>query len=111
MKNILSLGFACAALLSASAVLGADAGANWGTYCAACHGSDGAGKTKAGRMVKVTDLTDAQYQKSFTDDEAVKAITDGMTDKDGNTKMNPLKGKITPDEAKALIAYVRTLAK
>jgi mono/diheme cytochrome c family protein len=111
MTRLVLLGIACGILSGASQAFGADAGANWGTYCAACHGSDGAGKTKAGRMVKVTDLTDAGYQKSFTDDQAVTAITDGMTDKDGNVRMRPLKDKITPDEAKALIAYVRTLAK
>lgn len=111
MKNVILLGAACAALLGASQAIGAEANQNYAKYCALCHGNDGAGKTKVGRMVKAKDLTDPQYQKSFTDDQAVKSITDGMKGEDGRTKMKPFGDKLTPDEAKALIAYVRTLAK
>ena len=34
--------------------------------CASCHGKDGKGATKAGRMAGVKDFTDAAYQKGKT---------------------------------------------
>ena len=108
MKPLLAIAF-CLALAASAAR--ADTPANWTRLCASCHGKDGAGHTKAGRMVKAKDLTDSAYQKSFTDDAAVKSLTDGLKDADGNTKMKPFSDKLSPDEAKALIAYVRTLAK
>ena len=111
MKNIVLLSLAAVSLLGAGRMLGADAPENYAKYCASCHGKDGAGKTKAGRMVKAKDLTDPQYQKSFTDAEAVKSITDGMKDKDGKTHMKPFGDKLTADEAAAVVAYVRTLSK
>lgn len=110
MKQItLFLGVICMTL--AASALQADTGENWTKDCAACHGRDGAGHTKAGRQVKVKDLTDAQYQKSFTDADAFKDVKEGLQDKNGTTKMKPFSGKLSDDEIKALIAYVRTLAK
>jgi len=111
MKKLILLGIAAFFSLATPAMFGADAGENWGKFCASCHGKDGAGKTKAGRLVKAKDLTDAANQKSFTDDEAFKAVKEGMQDKDGNTKMKPMQDKLTDDEIKGLVAYVRTLAK
>ncbi len=99
------------ALLGLTRAHAADAGANWGQYCASCHGKDGAGKTKVGHLMKIQDLTDGQYQKTFTDDDAFKAVKEGYQDKDGNTKMKPFQDKLSDDDTKALIAYIRTLAK
>jgi len=111
MKNAILITIASSALVAAPLALGGDAADNYAHYCASCHGKDGAGHTKAGRLLKVRDLTDAQVQKSFTDEAAVKDLTDGLTDKDGNVQMKPVKGKLTDDEIKAVVAYVRTLAK
>jgi hypothetical protein len=47
---------------------------------------------------------------SFTDAEAAAAIKDGVT-KDGMTRMIAFGGKLTDEEIKALVAYVRTLKK
>ncbi len=90
--------------------LAADAATNWTGLCKSCHGADGAGHTKPGKMLGAKDLTDAQYQKSFTDDQAVADLTNGLQ-KDGKTKMKPFSEKLSPDDIKALVAYVRTLAK
>jgi len=111
MKNSITLGIASFALLAAPAVLCADTGDNYAKYCASCHGSDGAGHTKAGRLLKVKDLTDAQYQKTFTDETAFKDLKEGSQDKDGKVQMKPMKDKLSDDEIKALVAYVRTMAK
>ena len=111
MKYKLPLALAASLLVAASSAFAAEATENYAKYCASCHGKDGAGHTKAGRLVKVKDLTDGAYQKSFTDADAVKALADGQTDKDGHVQMKPLKDKLTGDEITALVAYVRTLAK
>ena len=110
MKTVTLSSIVLGASLAASPLLLADAAASWTADCAACHGSDGAGHTKVGRMVKVTDLTDAATQKSFSDDVAFNDIKGGLT-KDGVVKMKPFGDKLSDAEIKALVAYVRTLAK
>ena len=89
----------------------ADATETWSKNCASCHGKDGAGHTKAGRLLGVKDLTDAQYQKGFTDADAFKDVKEGLKDKDGKDKMKPFADKLSDDEIKGLVAYIRTLAK
>jgi mono/diheme cytochrome c family protein len=63
-----------------------------------------------GKALNAKDLTSAQIQSSFTDTQAATAIKDGVT-KDGMTKMIAFGGRLTDDEIKALVAYVRTLKK
>ena len=111
MKKSILLAIASSALVAAPVMFGAEAADNYAKYCASCHGKDGAGHTKAGRLLKVRDLTDAQVQKTFTDADAIKDLTDGMKDKDGNVQMKPMGDKLSADEIKAVVAYVRTLAK
>ena len=83
---------------------------NWTKHCVSCHGKDGQGKTKAGSKAKVKNLTDAKYQASFDDAKAHKAIKEGL-EIDGKVAMKPLGDKLTDDEIKGLIAFVRTLKK
>ena len=88
----------------------ADAPANWTKHCASCHGKDGKGETKAGRMAGVKDQTDAKYQAGLKDDAMFAAIKDGL--KEGaKEKMKPFKDKLSDDEIKALVAHVRSLKK
>jgi mono/diheme cytochrome c family protein len=63
-----------------------------------------------GKALNAKDLTDAGGQSSFTDAQAATAIKDGVT-KDGTTRMIAFGGKLTDDEIKALVAYVRALKK
>jgi cytochrome c6 len=111
MKKYSLLGSAAAFLLFAAIGRAADAPATWGQNCAACHGADGAGQTKAGKKVGAKDLTDGANQKSFTDDQAFTAVKAGFKDASGAVKMQPFADKLSDDEIKALVAYVRTLAK
>ena len=89
---------------------GADQKTNWANNCMQCHGPDGSANTSMGKALNAKDLTNAQIQSSFTDAEAAAAIKDGVT-KDGMTKMIAFGGKLSDDEIKALVAYVRTLKK
>ena len=88
----------------------ADPAANWKEHCAKCHGDAGKGDTKMGRKLAIADLTDAAVQAKFTDDEAVKAMKDGVKDKDGKVAMKPIEN-VPEAEMKALVGYVRTLKK
>src|SRR5229473_5031682 len=91
-----------ATLISASA---AEPKANWDKTCAKCHGPDGKGVTKIGKMLGIKDFTDAQYQGTLKEETMTKAIKEGI--KDGEkTKMKPTEG-LNDDEIKALVAFVR----
>ena len=102
---VLGLAFMGVALISVSA---ADVKETWEKSCAKCHGPDGKGQTKMGQKLEIKDLTDAKVQASFKDEEAFKAIKEGVKDKDGKLKMKATDG-LTDDEMKALVKYVRGL--
>jgi mono/diheme cytochrome c family protein len=99
-------------LFAASAVSlrAADAKANWDANCAQCHGKSGNADTKMGKTLNAKDLTDAKVQAAFTDAKATESIKNGVKE-NGKTTMKAFGGKLTDDEIKALVAYVRTLKK
>lgn len=101
------------ALLSLGVVtasFAADAKANWEEHCANCHGADGKGETKMGKKLHIKDITDAAVQAAFSDEEAVKAIKEGVTDKSGKQRMKPIEG-LSAEEMKALVPLVRSFKK
>jgi mono/diheme cytochrome c family protein len=97
-------------IASAGSMKAADAKALWDANCAQCHGKTGSADTKMGKMLNAKDLTDAKKQAGFTDAQAAAAIKDGVKE-NGKTTMKAFAGKLTDDEIKALVAYVRTLKK
>jgi len=68
--------------------------------CAMCHGPDGKGK-----MAGTKDLGSAEVQKA-SDADLTATITNGKP-----PKMPAYKGKLTDDQIKSLVAYVRSLKK
>jgi mono/diheme cytochrome c family protein len=88
----------------------ADAKANWDAKCVQCHGKTGAADTKMGKQLNAKDLTDAKVQAAFSDAKATASIKNGVKE-NGKTTMKAFGGKLTDDEIKALVAYVRTLKK
>lgn len=109
MKTLPKL-LALVPLVTAVATYGAAAAANWSEQCAKCHGEDGKGQTKMGKKLSIADLTDAKMQAKFTDDDALKAMKEGLKDKDGKVAMKPIEN-VTEADMKALVAHVRTLKK
>ena len=89
----------------------ADVKENWEKNCASCHGKDGKGETKAGKKADVKNLTDVTYQASFTDEQMFKQIKEGLKDKNGKEKMKAFSDKLSDEEIKALVAFVRGLKK
>jgi cytochrome c553 len=110
MKKIIIL--AVAASFAAAALTASADGAkdNWDKLCAKCHGADGKGQTNIGKRLGVKDYSDLQVQTALKDDAAVKAIKEGLKDKDGKLLMKPTTG-LSDDEVNGLVAYMRTFKK
>jgi mono/diheme cytochrome c family protein len=87
----------------ASAASGADAAALFAANkCTGCHGPDGKGNPN---IKDVPNFTDAAWQKKTTDEEMIKTINDG------HKPMPAYKDKLSQEQVKALVAYVRSFAK
>ena len=109
MKTIL---FLAVSLIFASTFssYGADAKALWDANCTPYHGKDGRADTKMGKVLNAKDLTDAKVQAEFTDAKAAQSIKEGVK-QNGKTTMKAFGDKLSDDDVKALVAYVRTLKK
>ncbi len=97
-------------MLLATPCVFADAAEIYSKKCASCHGKDGTGNTTMGKKKGARDYTDAAVQASFTDEEGVKAILEGVK-KDGKETMKGFADKVTADEAKALMTLIRAFKK
>lgn len=108
MKTII----AALAIIAGSAVASqaADVDANWNKHCASCHGKDGSGDTRMGKKSGAKDYRDPAVQAAVKPDVALKNIKDGMNE-DGKEKMKPFADKLSDDEIKALIAYIKKFEK
>ncbi len=78
----------------------------WAKHCKSCHGDDGKGDTKAGKMKKVRDLTDAEVRAGFDRDAMIKTLSEGMKDESGKVLMKPYNEKMNAEEIAALADYV-----
>jgi mono/diheme cytochrome c family protein len=90
---------------SASALAGAPE--TYAQKCAGCHGKDGKAQTAMGKKLGIKDLTDAKVQAAAKDADWDKTITDGAKDATGKVVMPGSKGKISPEEVKALVKVCR----
>lgn len=72
--------------------------------CQMCHGADGTGNTPAGKSTKVNSFNSPDVMK-LSDDDLI-AVT-----KKGKNKMPAYAGKLTDDQIKDVVAYIRTLQK
>jgi cytochrome c6 len=81
-----------------------DAATLYKAKCAGCHAPDGSGSTSVGKALKIGDLRAEATQKK-TDAQLIEITTSGKE------KMPAFKDKLTADQIKSLVAYVRELAK
>jgi mono/diheme cytochrome c family protein len=96
---------ACCLAASIAAPAFAQSGAD--TYkakCAMCHGADGLGTTPAGKAMKAASFKDPAIV-SATDATLIAIV------KSGKNKMPPYASKLTDDQIKAVVTYIRTLQK
>jgi len=101
----------CAAFLMAGFVLfctspaqAQDAADLFKSKCAICHSADGSGSGPVGKSLNIPDLRSDVVQKS-SDADLIGFVTNGKN------KMPTFKEKLTEDQIKQLVAYVRELAK
>ncbi|HEU5069987.1 MAG TPA: cytochrome c [Verrucomicrobiae bacterium] len=106
MKKIILLAsaFACAAILSAKA---ADGGEVYAKNCAKCHGEDGKGQTKMGEKLGCKDYT----KEAIKVEEGVKAVKEGLKDKEGKTQMKAFGESLSDEEIKAAVEHLAGLKK
>ena len=79
-----------------------DAAALYKSKCQVCHGPDGKGDTPAGKKVGAKDLHSPEVAK-MSDAELIGIV------KNGKDKMPKYEGKLTDDQIKALVKYIRSL--
>jgi mono/diheme cytochrome c family protein len=109
-KMTRALALTSAIALAATAAYAEDAKTIFESKCAACHGKAGDGATKVGAKLGIRDFTDPKVQAALKDDEMAKAIKEGVKEWD-KTKMKGFGDKLSEDDVKALVAYIRTLKK
>jgi cytochrome c6 len=109
MKKIALLALPAAfALALTTTAFAADGKAVYSDNCTKCHGDDGKGATKMGTKLGAKDYSDAAVQSAITDDQAFKAIKEGLK-KDDKTLMKP--SELSDEDIKASVAFLRTLKK
>jgi len=94
------VGIAVVAVLQASASAQSSADL-YKSKCAVCHAADGTGNTPMGTKLGVKD-----FKASKSSDSAMFDIT-----KKGKAKMPAYDGKLTDDQIKDLVKYIRGLGK
>src|SRR5262249_18307221 len=109
MNKRLPLAIALLALAAVSACA-ADGKAIYEKECAKCHGADGKGQTTMGKRSGAKDYTDPKVQAELKDEAAIKAVQEGFKTKDSKVVMKPAEG-MSDDDAKAVVAYMRTFKK
>jgi len=103
MRN---LSLACTLVLVVGVSVRADDSASlYKTKCAVCHAADGSGSGPTGKALGVPDLRSDEVQKQ-TDAQLNDSIANGK-----GAKMPAYKGKLTDDQIKGLVAYIRELGK
>jgi len=105
MRKIpIMLTLALLAMMMAPVAFAGDAAALYKTKCAMCHAADGSGDTPMGKKTAAHDFRSPEIQK-MTDAELIELTAKGKNKMPGYDK------KLTADEIKGLVAYIRELAK
>jgi mono/diheme cytochrome c family protein len=99
-KAVLTV-LACTLVFSTWSLADSDAD-TFKAKCAVCHGADGKGETTMGKTLKARDLGSADVQ-SQSDADLAGIITNGKG------QMPSFDGKLTPDQVKDVVKYIRTL--
>ncbi len=101
MKLFISMLVAALVLAMTMPAMAQDTAALYKSKCQACHGADGKG-TAAGQKMGTKAFSSPDITK-MSDDELVAAT------KKGKGKMPAYEGKLTDDQIKDLVKYIRTL--
>jgi cytochrome c6 len=102
MKRIFTLSAICCLAVLAVPSFSQSAADLYKTKCLMCHGADGKGATPMGPKIGVRDFRSPVVAKET--DAEMFTLT-----KEGKNKMPAYKGKLTDDQIKDLVKYIRTL--
>ena len=91
-------------MMVAPAALTDDSAALYKTKCAVCHSADGSGDSAMGKKTGAHDFRSPEIQK-MTDAQLTEITVKGKNKMPGYDK------KLTADEIKGLVAYIRVLGK
>ena len=91
-------------MMVAPAALADDSAALYKTKCAVCHSADGSGDSAMGKKTGAHDFRSPEIQK-MTDAQLTEITVKGKNKMPGYDK------KLTADEIKGLVAYIRVLGK
>ena len=91
-------------MMLAPAAFAGDAAALYKTKCAMCHAPDGSGNVPMGQKTGAHDFRSPEIQK-MTDAQLIEITTKGKNKMPGYDK------KLTADEIKGLVEYIRELGK
>jgi mono/diheme cytochrome c family protein len=103
--NLILVAVCCLTASLSAPAFAQNAGAD--TYkakCAMCHGADGLGTTPAGKAMKAASFKDPALVNA-PDAQLIAAV------KNGKNKMPAYGGKLTDDQIKAAVVYIRSLQK
>jgi mono/diheme cytochrome c family protein len=83
------------------------------THCVPCHGDAGRGDgaSAAGFATKPADLTDGRLMNGLPDEFLVSVVTHGGTAQGLAPTMPPFDRTLSAEQIRAVVAFVRTLAK
>jgi mono/diheme cytochrome c family protein/uncharacterized membrane protein len=77
----------------------------FGQHCAKCHGADGTGKPRRGRLPTIPDFTAVSWQQQRSDEQLLRSILDGK-----GKEMPSFGDKLSEEQASGLLAQVRAFA-
>lgn len=94
----------CGAALTVGGAAAAenDAAKIYTKNCVLCHAADGSGSSPSGKALKAKDLASGEAQKK-SDEDLIEVVSKGKG------KMPAFGKKISPEEIKGLVAYIRAL--
>jgi mono/diheme cytochrome c family protein len=73
--------------------------------CSRCHDADGTGRSSSADFREIPDFSNHKWQDSRSDAELLVSILDGK-----GTHMPGFRGRVADDEARALVASVRSFS-
>ena len=71
-------------------------------YCSRCHGSEGRGVSKRGKMPELPDFTDASWQNRISNSQMEVSVSEGK----GNS-MPAFGDRLSEKEVQALVSHIR----
>src|SRR5262249_12891238 len=74
-------------------------------HCVKCHGENGTGSEARASLPRIPDFTDASWQARQSDAQLLASILDGK-----GKDMPPRRGKITEEQARGLVTYIKSFA-